>query len=206
MLQHESQLKDFILSKEFSALREHLGDKRAMDAIYVRAMNLTDGNTGISLLIAAFATFDHEIVEFKIPMLSFALPLTGEEQKQFKRRVNALPKELYTDTPTDSYGDKDKLQHFFGSAFIAFAFESAGSARRAGVFVEKGERLGIRGGVYDNRDLRADDEGARYGIALLQDNHRLPSDFLRIDVTDESGEEVSADSSAETPASPEGTR
>ena len=181
LLQHDLELKDFVRSKKFAKIRQEFGDKKAVDAIYVRAMNLTDGNTGMALFISALATFEHQVVGLKIPLLTFAFPLTGEPVAEFNKRVANLPKVLYPDSPTDPSGDRDKLQHFFGSAFLSYVFESADAAERTGLFVEKGERAFIQGGTYDDRDLRADDDGARYGTALLQNIHRFPSDFFQVE-------------------------
>ncbi|MFI5251150.1 MAG: hypothetical protein ACHQQQ_01855 [Bacteroidota bacterium] len=175
-IQHEIELKSFVRSKTFSHLREQFGDQKAVDAIYIRAMQLTNNNTAISLLLATLATFDHRVVELKIPIFEFGLPLSEESGGEFSRRVKNLPRTLYDDSP-DS-GDRDKLQHFFGSAFITYISESRDAADRFGMFVEKGERLFIIGGVYDERDLRADWQGQNFGSALLKNNRKRPSHFL----------------------------
>jgi hypothetical protein len=175
-IQHEFELKSFVSSKTFKHLREQFGDAKSVDAIYIRAMQLTNNNTAISLLLSTFATFDHETVGLKVPIFSLAFPLTDESRAEFARRVANLPRIIYDDSP--EYGDRDKLQHFFGSAFIAFISESRDAADRFGVFVEKGEPLIVVGGVYDDRDLRADWQGQNFGSALLDNNHRRPTEFL----------------------------
>jgi hypothetical protein len=175
-IQHELELKWFVSSKTFKHLREQFGDAKSVDAIYIRAMQLTNNNTAMSLLLCTFATFDHETVGLNIPFFSLAFPLTEESQAEFKKRINNLPRIIYDDSPES--GDRDKLQHFFGSAFLTFISESRGAADRFGVFVEKGERLIIVGGVYDDRDLRADWQGQNFGSALLENNRRKPSAFF----------------------------
>jgi hypothetical protein len=175
-IQHELELKSFVRSKTFKHLREQFGDAMSVDAIYVRAMQLTNNNTAISLLLSTFATFDHETVGLNVPFFSLAFPLTDESQAEFTKRINNLPRIIYDDSPES--GDRDKLQHFFGSAFLAYISESRDAADRFGVFVEKGERLIIIGGVYDDRDLRADWQGQNFGSALLKNNRRRPSAFF----------------------------
>jgi hypothetical protein len=138
-IQHELELKSFVRSKTFKHLREQFGDAKSVDAIYVRAMQLTNNNTAISLLLSTFATFDHETVGLNVPFFSLAFPLTDESGAEFRRRVNNLPRIIYDDSPES--GDRDKLQHFFGSAFLTFISESRDAADRFGTFVEKGERL-----------------------------------------------------------------
>ncbi len=114
----------------------------------------------------------------KIPVFQFYVPLSNESQEEFDLRVSMLPSRLYPDTPPGAAGDHDKLQHFFGSAFLTVAFESESGADRTGVFVEEGEEIFIVGGVNDERDLRADRDGRRFGRALLEDNRLFPSHYL----------------------------
>src|ERR1041384_4160056 len=177
-IQHGMELKSFLRSKAFHRLKDQMGVLRALDAIYVRSMQLTDNNTAVALLLAAIATFDHRVVGLKVPVFQFYVPLSNESQEEFDRRVSRLPSRLYPDTPPGAAGDRDKLQHFFGSAFLTVAFESESGADRTGVFVEQGEDLFIVGGINDERDLRADRDGRRFGRALLEDNLLYPSRYL----------------------------
>lgn len=177
-IQHGIELKAFLRSRTFRRLRENLGDLRSLDALYVRAMQLTDNNTAVALLLSTIATFDHRLVGLKVPVFQFYFPLSDESQEEFDLRVNSLPRRFYRDTPDATAGDRDKLQHFFGSAFLTLVFESEAGAERIGMFVEEGEDAFIVGGVNDDRDLRADREGQRFGKALLDDIRRMPSEFL----------------------------
>jgi hypothetical protein len=179
LIQHGNEMKDFVRSDEFARVRKAFGDARAVDAIFVRAMRLTGNNTGMALLISAIATFDHDMVGVKNPVLSIVFPLTSETDADFRARRERLPSHFYADSPPGAGGDRDKLQHFFGSAFITYAFESPETAGRFGDFVEHGEDALIIGGVLDERDIRANRQGQLFGAALLDDNKRYPSDFLR---------------------------
>ena len=185
LIQRGNDLKDFVRSDEFARLRWVYGDERAVDAIFVRAMQLTDNNTGISLLFSAVATMDHETVGINVPMIEIVFPLTSESQEDFLLRRERLPTNFYADTPPGKGGDRDKLQHFFGSAFLSFVFESPRTAERFGDFVERGEDAFIIGGVMDDRDFRANRNGQRFGAALLDNNRLFPSEFLRTVVASE---------------------
>ncbi len=178
-LQHELELKAFVGSRKFSRLRTAYGDRNAMDIIFVRAMKLTDNNTAVALFLSTLACFDHRMVGLRIPVFNLFFPLTNESEDEFNRRVANLPSHLYLDSPPERAGDRDKLQHFFGSALLSFVFESRGSADRVGEFVEEGEEAVIVDGVNDERDKSANREGQRFGSALLSDNHLLPSRYLR---------------------------
>jgi hypothetical protein len=179
-IQNGLEMKSFIRGRTFRRLREAVGDVRAMDAVYIRAMQLTNNNTAIALLLSAIACFDHRLVGFKVPLFQLYFPLSNESESEFLRRVANLPSKVYTDTPRE--GDRDKPQHFFGSALMAFLFESAGAADRTGDFIEEGEDAFIIGGINDERDKRSNRQGRQFGLALLDNNRRLPSEFLRFEI------------------------
>jgi hypothetical protein len=117
-------------------------------------------------------------VGIRAPVIGAILwvPLTSEFPDEFSSRVNALPRWLYDDTPPE--GDRDKLQHFFGSALVTLLFESPETAQRIGDFVEWGEEAFILGGVSDERDKRANVNGQRFGMNLLEGLNVRPSVFF----------------------------
>jgi hypothetical protein len=142
-------------------------------------MQMTNNNTAMALLLSTISCFDHKLVGIDVPLFNLYFPLSNESEEEFTRRAKHLPAHLYDDSPATEQGDRDKLQHFFGSAFLAFVFESADASMRFGEFVEKGEDAFIVGGINDDRDLRADRQGQDFGIAVLDDNRRFPSEYLK---------------------------
>lgn len=177
-IQYSMELKSFLRSCTFMEIRKRYGDRRAVDAIFIQAMKLTGNNTAVSLLFCAISSFDHRIVGLKVPVFALFFPLSNESEEEFNQRVANLPKWIYSDSPYNNAGDRDKLQHFFGSAFIAYLFESRHPAERFSDLIEQGEKAVIVDGVLDDRDILANRQGQEFGIALLMNNHRLPSDFL----------------------------
>jgi len=178
LIQHSIDLRAFISSAVFAKLRRIAGDKAAMDAIYVYAMQLTHNNTAAALLIATTASFDHRLVAIRNPLFNLALPLSDESDAEFRLRISHLPAHLYADSPRTQSGDRDKLQHFFGSAFLTYITESPETGERFGEFIEKGEEAFIIGGANDERDLRADRQGQMFGFTLLTNCKTYPSRFL----------------------------
>lgn len=181
------ELKSYVRSKRYRALRELYGDLRAVDALYIRALRLTRGNRGMALFYCTVATMDHRLVGIRIPFFKTYLPLTSESFKEFTRRTRNLPTHFYPDSPPHRFGDRDKLQHFFGSAFIANVFESRGAAERTGFFIEWGEEAFIVDGAYDKRDMRANRQGREFGLALLRTSDLssiLPSHFLKFTIAE----------------------
>lgn len=181
VLQDLTWLDEYLRSTEFSTLRVRSGDPAAVDALFGRALELSWGNTGEALLLSALVTLDHRRVPVRIPLLGveIPLPLTAEFPEVFEARVAALPTWLYGDSPPGAYGDRDKLQHFFGSAFLTLVSESEEAADAAGGLVERGESRWVAGETVDLRDVRANRQGQRFGRALLDGRQAAPSAFLR---------------------------
>jgi hypothetical protein len=171
-------LRGYVCSDEFAQIRRGYGDLRAVDALYRHALRLSWNNSWEALLLSALASLDHRRVGVRVAGLVLWFPLTGEFEEEFSDRIAKLPVHLYADTPADSTGDRDKLQHFFGSALLAYMFESPGPAERVAEFVEWGEDLFVVGGANDERDIRADRQGMEFGLSLLTDRASLPSKYL----------------------------
>jgi len=177
-IQNGLELKSFIRSGTFKQLRLQVGDLKSIDAIFIRAMKLTNNNTAVALFLSTVACFDHRTIGLNVPVFALFFPLSNESGAEFKERVANLPRKLYADTPRGKIGDRDKLQHFFGSAFIAYAFESSEPAERASDFIENGEEAFIVDGTLDTRDIRANRQGQRFGLALLKNHCQLPSEYF----------------------------
>jgi hypothetical protein len=179
IIKETRQIRAYVRDKRFAELVKRCGDVRAMDFVYLKALKISDHNIARSLFLSMMATLDHQNVEIKVPIIgTLGLPLTFEEDSAFKARHGNLPSRLYDDTPPE--GDKDKSQHFFGSAYIAFASESRELARTSGDLVEWGEAKFVVGGVDDSRDRRSNKQGERFGHDLLTVKNLLPSDYLNL--------------------------
>ncbi|HUI64307.1 MAG TPA: hypothetical protein VL126_05680 [Bacteroidota bacterium] len=172
------RLREYVCSDEIADARRAYGDLYAVDLIFDRAMRLCWNNRGEALLVTAFAVMDHRRFGVRIPLLGafIWIPLSSEFPEDFRRRIQALPKRLYPDTPPE--GDRDKLQHFFGSAFLTVLAGSREAADRFGLFIEWGEERFIVGGVNDPRDVRANREGQRFAQRLMDDEDARPSDVF----------------------------
>lgn len=180
ILQDEYRLKEFVCSEEFRSFRQTYGDVKAVDAIFDCALRLSWNNAYEALLLSFLGTLEHRNFGIKLPLLGALLwvPLTSEFPDEFHRRVGALPAKLYDDSPRGESGDRDKLQHFFGSALITYTTESRDAAQRIGLFIEWGEDRFVVDGSLDQRDIRANMQGQDFAACLLRDASVLPSKFL----------------------------
>ncbi|HMK39021.1 MAG TPA: hypothetical protein VK569_06745, partial [Bacteroidota bacterium] len=133
-------LREYVRSGELASARALYGDLYAVDCVFDRAMRLCWNNVYEALLVSAFALMDHRRFGVRLPLPGVVLwfPLTSEFDDEFSARVDSLPSRLYADTPPGRQGDRDKLQHFFGSAFLTAVSESAEGADRFGLFIEWG--------------------------------------------------------------------
>ncbi len=181
VVQDDYRLREFIRSEAFAAVRLREGDLVAVDALFAEAMRLSWNNVYEALFISFLATMDHRRFGVKLPLVGplVWVPLTAEFPDEFTDRIAALPRTLYEDSPASGAGDRDKLQHFFGSAFITYVFESRDAAERIGAFIEWGEDKVIVDGALDERDIRANRHGQEFALRLLQDRHAVPSAFFQ---------------------------
>jgi hypothetical protein len=172
-------IREYIRDGRFQILRRQCGDMRAIDAIYLKSLKIADYNIARALFLSFMAVLEHRKVDVKMPIFkSLGLPLTFEEDSIFYARIKNLPTQVYSDTPPGSNGDIDKLQHFFGSAYLAFASESPGLTGTTGNLIEWGEEKFVVGGTDDPRDKRANKQGKSFGRDLLVVKTLLPSDYL----------------------------
>ncbi len=182
IMQDAYRLREYLRGEEFESVRLQRGDLYAVDEIFAKARELTWDNLYEALLISFLATLDHRRIGVQAPSVGSLLwfPLTSEFEDEFEDRVKALPRKVYPDSPGGEAGDRDKLQHFFGSAFLAYTFESRQAAERVGDAVELGEERFIVEGVLDERDVRANHHGQSFGLTLLRDTAARPSDVLQL--------------------------
>lgn len=177
LLNREALLKRYLRDERFYNVRKSYDDTLAVDAIYDRAMLLTDGNIKQALLISTLAVMDHRRLGLRLPLIGAVyLPLTFENDSLFRRRRTHLPKKVLDDNPRAS--DKDKLQHFFGSAYITYATGSKVIAEWIGDLLETGEESFVLGGRDDIRDRLANEKGRKFGSMLMRNPDLLPSDIL----------------------------
>jgi len=173
------RIRAYIRDPRFKELTQRCGDLRAVDGIYLKALKIAEFNVGRALFLSLMGSLEHESVEFKIPVVgALGVPLTFEEDSLFAARDANLPSRIYPDTPPE--GDRDKLQHFFASAYLSYASGSPDLAKESGDLVEWGEAKFVVGGTDDPRDKRANKHGDAFGRDLIVVKTLLPSDYLRL--------------------------
>lgn len=183
LIRDTRNIRAYVRDARFAELLRRCGDLRAVDGIFLKALRVSEFNIGRALFLSMMACLEHQNVEVAMPVVgTVGLPLTFEEDSLFKARTANLPCRIYEDSPPGAAGDRDKLQHFFGSAYISYVSDSPELARATGNFVEWGEAKMIVGGADDVRDRRANKQGETFGYDLIYVKTLLPSDYLTLPV------------------------
>lgn len=175
-------ISSYIASEHFVNLRNDVGDVSAADSIFIQATKFTNGNISDALLALMLATVPYREVPIQIPLLNTIVnyPLTAADETTFLKKNDNLPRFLFLDSPQNDYGDKDKLAHFFGSAFLSYESHIFDLGKLIGYFVEAFEESFKVQSSVDIRDLDVNDYGRLFGNLLQENNDLLPSQIFLI--------------------------
>ena len=173
-------LSEFIASEYFCNLSKTVDDLSLVDTLFIRALEKQDHDISEALLSLTFATVPYKKVPIQVPIIKTIIeyPLTSADDSVFLLKNKNLPKNFYFDTPAGNFGDKDKLAHFFGSAFLAYNSSLFDLGDLIGYFVEVFEEEFKVQSVIDNRDMLTNKLGYIYGTYLKKHTDILPSNAL----------------------------
>ncbi|HZK75372.1 MAG TPA: hypothetical protein VFD13_00550 [Candidatus Kapabacteria bacterium] len=167
-------MRNYIASPEFGAFDSSVSSEATFNEIYFEALELAHGDVSNALLAAAFGSFEHEYIPLDILGIRIDLPLTSETHARFELRWSHFPAYLYHTKELD----RDKLQHFFASAWLKSTLGMDWLVRLAGQAVETGEDLFVVGGFVDPRDLHANGDGILFAIQAERSLNSRPSKSL----------------------------
>jgi len=171
------KLSEIIASDDFHQLCV-ASEFSAIDSLYHSALSVTNSNTEEALLALTFSTVPYDKVPIKF-IFRFTYPLISADDSIFRKKNQNLPKRFLPDSPADSIGDKDKLAHFFGSAFVAYTARVFDLTKAIGYFVEVFEENFTPENHIDSRDLKVDQLGELFGKQLKGNPSLLPSSFIK---------------------------
>jgi len=171
-------LSEFIASDYFHKLSTQVNDLALVDTLFLRAVANRDKDYSEALLSLTLAAVPYKKVPIQLPLIRTLVqyPLTSANDSVFLLKNKNLPKNLYFDTPDNDFGDKDKLAHFFGSAFLAYNSSIFDLGDLIGYFVEVFEEEFKVQSVIDNRDMMTNKLGYIFGTFLKTNKSVLPSD------------------------------
>ena len=175
-------LSDFIASDYFVELKETNSDLTLVDSIYLRAIAFTEEDYGEALLSITFTTITYKEVPLVFPLVSSIInfPLISAVDSTFNLKNKNLPQKLFFDSPNKKYGDKDKLAHFFGNAYLGYSQNIFDLSDLIGYFVESFEESFKVQSKVDYRDLDVNWYGDLFGKLLKDNSKLLPSQIMLI--------------------------
>lgn len=173
-------ISSYIASDHFINLKNKIGDVAASDSIFIKALTFTEYNYGDALIALMLATVPYNEVPIQVPIINSTVyyPLTSADEETFLKKNENLPRYLFFDTPPNDYGDKDKLAHFFGSAFLSYESNIFDLGKLIGYFVEAFEESFKVQSSVDLRDLDVNEYGRLFGSLLKENKQLLPSQIF----------------------------
>ena len=175
-----NHISEYIASEIFAEIRINDGDLAATDSIFIAALKFTEHDYGNTLFALMFATVPYRKVPIRLPLINSMVyyPLTSADEEIFLKKNENLPRYLFFDTPQSIYGDKDKLSHFFGSAFLSYESNFFDIGKVIGYFVEAFEESFKVQSSVDLRDLAVNEYGRLFGNLLKENKQLLPSQIF----------------------------
>jgi hypothetical protein len=175
------ELRGFITDLPRPDVRTREHDLQRLDAMYEEAIRLSEGDIMSALLMLTWATLPYHTFPAVLPILNLKItvPVSTESRASFDRRLANLPGVLLKDTP--SYLDRDKLPHFFGSAWLQCVLKSPELADACGEMIERLEEVFKLEGSRDPRDIMVNRLGISFAMQLQRQRAVRPSEMFLLD-------------------------
>lgn len=169
----------YIASDEFSRIKQNYSEIEAIDSLYKISLRYYNNDISEALLALTFATLPYSQMPISLPIINtnINIPLPTPDKLRNKKNNN-LPGHFLVDSPNNNFGDKDKLAHFFGNAYLSYSFPFFNISDFLSIFVEKFEEAFKVEGAFDMRDIFINNLGKKFGRQLHENFLLLPSQVL----------------------------
>ncbi len=174
-------LSDYIASEKFENYSDSVDHISLIDSIFNNSLKVCGNDISEALLTAALATLPYRKIPVTIPVINEEAEGTIIETPDslFKRKVSNLPSKIFFDSPGGVFGDKDKLSHFFGNAFLSYNVALFNLSKFLSILVELFEESFKVDGSVSTRDLLIGNLGELYGKELSDNGSMMPSKYIR---------------------------
>jgi hypothetical protein len=174
-------LSNYIASDDFKKNLESGDHILIIDSIFTESLKVCNNDISEALLTAALATLPYRKIPVTIPVIDEEAEGTIIEMPDslFKKKVSNLPSKIFFDSPDGFFGDKDKLSHFFGNAFLSYNMALFNLSKFLSILVELFEESFKVDGSVSTRDLLVGNLGELYGRELSEYGIRMPSRYIR---------------------------
>ena len=172
----------YIISKKFEKIKYQNRNNANIDSLYSKALRITKGNISEALLALTFACLPTKYFPFTFHFikLKINIPLPVGPYSIFKEKLKDLPSKIFFDSPRNKFGDRDKLSHLFGNAFLMYNIRFFNISKIMGILVEIFEDSFEISGFIDKRDLIVNYLGGIFGRSLRNNKKLMPSKALAI--------------------------
>lgn len=172
-------LSGYLAQKSFGDFAKTDRSVALIDSLFLEAMRICGSDKSESLYTLMFTTVQHRTVPLRIPLTSYSLkyPLLSPSSYLFELKNKNIPAFYLFDSKYANSDDRDKLAHFFGSAYLSYnglGFISL----LIGYYIEGFEELFIENNSFDLRDMRINLLGYHFGKQLQKDVFELPSSYI----------------------------
>jgi hypothetical protein len=151
-----------------------------VDSLFKHALRECSNNVSESLLALTFACLPFQTFTVRIPVvkLRWGFSVYSADSITFLRKNEFLLNNVYFDSPKNKFGDKDKLAHFYGAAFLGYLTGSTKIPNFIGCLVEAFEETFKVDSYVDMRDVRTNNLGGLFGRRLRKDPNVNPSMYF----------------------------
>lgn len=169
-------------SDEYKLFLHTHNDLETVDHIYEKALTFFEGDYSETFFCLTFTLIPYNKILMKLPVIGshVTVPLPSPPQKKFDEKLKNTPKRLFSDSPSNDFGDKDKLAHFFANAFLHYNISFFNLSEILGIFVEYFEQGFFLQGGFDRRDLIANHLGEIFAEMVHKNKNAKPSEALKI--------------------------
>ena len=172
---------NYINSEKFKDLKNGTNDLELVDSLYKKTLSFYNNDISETLLALTFSTLPFIEMPLQIPIIKLNLSVTlpAGPPSKLNEKIENLPKNIFFDSPKTNFGDKDKLAHFFGNAYLAYSIRLFNMSKFLSILVELFEDAFKVEGQIDYRDFIANTFGYQFGMQLRNDEDYLPSQALQ---------------------------
>jgi len=169
-------------SDEYKFFLLNHNDLETVDHIYEKALTFFEGDYSETFFCLTFTLIPYNKILMKLPVIGshVSVPLPSPPQKLFDEKLKNTPKRLFNDSPSNNFGDKDKLAHFFANAFLHYNISFFNLSEFLGIFVEYFEQGFFLQGDFDKRDLISNHLGEIFAEMVHNNKNAKPSEALKI--------------------------
>jgi hypothetical protein len=182
----QSDLSKNVVALSHKVVENHIQNRLSLnqieevDTLYKQALAQCGGNVSEALLALTFTCLPYQSFAMRIPIIKLKLlyPLYSADTMTFLRKNSLLVNNVYFDSPKSKFGDRDKLAHFFGAAFLGYVTNTKCIPNFIGCFVEMFEEAFKVDDQVDLRDVRTNNLGGILGEHLRKNSNINPSMYF----------------------------